>query len=380
MSSAARGLTSSSAAAMAAVTKGLATTRSASAGRREFPLFPRQRRSKRARATASRSCSASPHSAAALMAARFAQRRASRPLLPADFPRNGAQADVEAGKVGARLAAAAATDRRRAGDRAKIHVRPGRVLARPHERRPRRASAAGARSTSTSRAPLRKKRLFVVIGIVDQGVAGVRRSGRSIGAEAPGPSASSRDERAITASIAENSAASGSSSEEGRESSSEFRLLFLLPGVVAILAPQHVEAAGEKGAGRGTFDAAARPQHRMRPRQFMGWGAEIHLGIVQDEVFRMDEVASKPQRGAGVGKCARAKKPSRMGLARSLSSRRARASSASATARRSSGPARALRRESGMFRKSLKDVSMICDTEAIWRFASVCWHDGNWQP
>ena len=56
-----------------------------------------------------------------------------------------------------------------------------------------------------------------------------RRSGRGRGrpklarsaGEAPGPSASSREDRAITASIAENSAASGSSSEEGRGGSFE---------------------------------------------------------------------------------------------------------------------------------------------------------------
>ena len=110
-------------------------------------------------------------------------------------------------------------DRRRAAGRAKIHVRPGEFLpglisdGRGEGRRQvaRRLDRASAIAQKT---PVRRDR--------------DRRSGRGrgpseareIGGEASGPSASSREERAITASIAENSAASGSSSREGRGASS----------------------------------------------------------------------------------------------------------------------------------------------------------------
>jgi hypothetical protein len=40
----------------------------------------------------------------------------------------------------------------------------------------------------------------------------------------------------------------------------------------------------------------------VRPRQIVGWGAEVHAGVVQDEVFEMHERALKPQAGAGVDK------------------------------------------------------------------------------
>ena len=140
-----------------------------------------------------------------------------------------------------------------------------------------------------------------MIGIVDQGVAGVVRSSRdlrrSAGALSEQPRGA-RDHGVDRQKFRSERIVFG----RGQGVFERVCLLFLLPGVVAILAPEHVESAGETGAGRGIFDAAARLQHRMRPRQFMGWGVEIHLGIVQDEVFRMDEVASKPQRGAGVGK------------------------------------------------------------------------------
>jgi hypothetical protein len=36
--------------------------------------------------------------------------------------------------------------------------------------------------------------------------------------------------------------------------------------------------------------------------EFVGWGAGIAKGVVEDEVFEMDEFAVDPQRGTGVGK------------------------------------------------------------------------------
>ena len=53
---------------------------------------------------------------------------------------------------------------------------------------------------------------------------------------------------------------------------------------------------------RAVGNAPARSQHPMRSRQFVGRRAQVHLRVVQDEVFEMDERAGKPQAGAGVVK------------------------------------------------------------------------------
>ncbi|RVC61039.1 hypothetical protein EN766_38320 [Mesorhizobium sp. M2A.F.Ca.ET.046.02.1.1] len=39
----------------------------------------------------------------------------------------------------------------------------------------------------------------------------------------------------------------------------------------------------------------------MRPGELVGRGADVHVGIMQDEVFRVDELAVEPQRGGRVG-------------------------------------------------------------------------------
>ncbi len=82
---------------------------------------------------------------------------------------------------------------------------------------------------------------------------------------------------------------------------------------------QGVHAAGGRGA-----------PGRRRVGALMGGRAQIHLGIREDEVVEMDELASAKQASA---KCPRARTPSRSGLLSRRSSRRAAASSAAATAR-----------------------------------------------
>ncbi|EHH05512.1 hypothetical protein MEA186_29917 [Mesorhizobium amorphae CCNWGS0123] len=39
----------------------------------------------------------------------------------------------------------------------------------------------------------------------------------------------------------------------------------------------------------------------MRPGELVGRSADVHVGVVQDEVFEMDELAFEPQRGGRVG-------------------------------------------------------------------------------
>ncbi|WP_348627373.1 hypothetical protein [Mesorhizobium sp. M6A.T.Cr.TU.016.01.1.1] len=75
-------------------------------------------------------------------------------------------------------------------------------------------------------------------------------------------------------------------------------------------------------------NAAAGAQHGVRPGELVGRSADVHVGVVQQEVFGMDELAVEPQRGGGVGKVSRSSQPSRTGLLATRSSRRARRSSA----------------------------------------------------
>jgi len=48
-------------------------------------------------------------------------------------------------------------------------------------------------------------------------------------------------------------------------------------------------------------DAPAGAQHIAGDGKFVGGGANIAVGVVQDEVFEMDELAVDPEGGAGVG-------------------------------------------------------------------------------
>ena len=68
-------------------------------------------------------------------------------------------------------------------------------------------------------------------------------------------------------------------------------------------APQRLEADGrQRPAGRGVGDAPARAQHRVGAREFVGGDADVHAGVVQNEVLQVDELALDPERGGGVGK------------------------------------------------------------------------------
>lgn len=40
----------------------------------------------------------------------------------------------------------------------------------------------------------------------------------------------------------------------------------------------------------------------MRAGELVGRGSDVHVGVVQDEVFDMDELAVEPQRRRGIGK------------------------------------------------------------------------------
>ena len=65
--------------------------------------------------------------------------------------------------------------------------------------------------------------------------------------------------------------------------------------------PQRIETSeGQRPAGRGAGDTAARAQHRAGAGQFVGWRSDVHGGVVQHEVFEVDELALEPQRGGGV--------------------------------------------------------------------------------
>ena len=47
---------------------------------------------------------------------------------------------------------------------------------------------------------------------------------------------------------------------------------------------------------------AAGAQHRMRAGELVGRRADVHVGVVQDQVLEVDELALEPERGGRVGK------------------------------------------------------------------------------
>ncbi|RWQ31934.1 MAG: hypothetical protein EOS21_31445 [Mesorhizobium sp.] len=49
-------------------------------------------------------------------------------------------------------------------------------------------------------------------------------------------------------------------------------------------------------------NAAPGAQHGVRPGELVCRSADVHVGVVQDEVFWMDEFAVEPQRRGRVGK------------------------------------------------------------------------------
>ncbi len=79
---------------------------------------------------------------------------------------------------------------------------------------------------------------------------------------------------------------------------------FPRPNAASPLRPAlaQVREAGRTGcpAGLGRGDPAPGAQHGVRAREFVGGRALVHLGVVQDKVFEMHQLALEPQAGAGV--------------------------------------------------------------------------------
>lgn len=98
--------------------------------------------------------------------------------------------------------------------------------------------------------------------------------------------------------------------------------------------PQRLKSGGgERPARLLLRDSPSRAQDRVGADEFVGWRAHVHVGVVEDEVFHLDELAFEPQRGDGVEKM-RARDPAAADRAGAQSSsRRATASSAAARGR-----------------------------------------------
>ena len=104
---------------------------------------------------------------------------------------------------------------------------------------------------------------------------------------------------------------------------------------------------GQRSVAR--FNAAggrgAPGRRRVGAGELMGGRAQVHLGVMEDEVLEMDELAGKQSKQEN----ARARKPSRSGLLWRRSSRQAVASSAAATADKSVRSSRAATRSATVF-------------------------------
>ncbi|CEG10444.1 hypothetical protein BN961_03884 [Afipia felis] len=75
-------------------------------------------------------------------------------------------------------------------------------------------------------------------------------------------------------------------------------------------APQRVESAGgQRPVGFFAGDAPSRAQHGVGAGELVGRGADVHAGIVENEILQMDEFALQPQSGAGVGEVRSADPP-----------------------------------------------------------------------
>ena len=293
MSCAARALTFSCRAIIGAVTSGLESTNSARAGRRALDFSFWQRRRKRASASASRSSSSSPARAAAWMAPSAAPIRVVRSWLCRRSRGDGAQTDVQAGQVGERFAALA----QQVGDQQRSEP----VLVFERLSIPPRLVSDGRRKGRRQLArrfdlasPIGEPAGLVEILVVDQRAGGVRgglnRRRRGAG------SFSQQPRRAFDGGVDfREFFAERVDVGDGERGGLFLRRRFAFSAQV-------VEAAAEKAARRGAGDAPARPQHRMRAGQFVGGRAQIHFGVVEDEVFEVDEFAGEPEAGAGVVK------------------------------------------------------------------------------
>jgi hypothetical protein len=74
-----------------------------------------------------------------------------------------------------------------------------------------------------------------------------------------------------------------------------------LPGDEVVPAQATQTVSGKRPAGRLRCDASAGAQHVAGDGQFVGRGAGVGAGVVQDEVLEMDQLAIDPKRGAGIG-------------------------------------------------------------------------------
>ena len=222
---------------------------------------------------------------------------------------------------------------------------------RPRRRSPPPASAAAAGLIDDG-APVLDPGVLVPVGIVDQRIA------LAPGAVGLSP-ASVRSACAIAASTAAKAAASRASvsidAERPSRSAASWSLVIVAPTSpvpsfrsplpsfpVALPSPA---AQARKTGGRqrpvrlGRGDAAPGAQHGMRPGQLVGRGADVHAGVVENEIFEVDQLAfaatGRPQASV---KWVRATQPSRIGLLASRSSSRASASSAAASGPAIAGP------------------------------------------
>ena len=90
-------------------------------------------------------------------------------------------------------------------------------------------------------------------------------------------------------------------------------------GVVAFVSPRlfpvvlpSPSAQARQSSGRqrpvclGRGDPASGAQHGAGAGEFVGWGADVHAGVVENEIFEVDQLAFEPQAGRGIGiMCAR---------------------------------------------------------------------------
>ena len=75
-----------------------------------------------------------------------------------------------------------------------------------------------------------------------------------------------------------------------------------LPLALPAAAAQAGEPGGrQRPVGFCLGDAAAGAQHGMGAGELMGRGADVHVGVVENEIVEVDEFAVEPQAGAGVG-------------------------------------------------------------------------------
>ncbi|WP_287140920.1 hypothetical protein [Mesorhizobium sp.] len=58
----------------------------------------------------------------------------------------------------------------------------------------------------------------------------------------------------------------------------------------------------ERPVRRTRKDLAARAEHGVGAGELVGWGADVHMRVVQDKILEVDELALEPQRCGRIGK------------------------------------------------------------------------------